>query len=283
MTMTAGAQLLNGTQVAHQHLDAARQKIASLKAKGITLATVMMGQPKDAMAYSKYLTGLLGKIGIRLIHRDFPADITEKKVLAEIEKLNRDRKITGIMIFSPIPAHINPTNVFDQIDMLKDAEGRTFLKSHLGVFSPTARAVITLLEATGVDFAGKEAIVVGSSDLVGKPAAVLLSDLFATVTLCHIKTRSLSEHVRRADIVVAAAGKPELVKGDWLKPGAIVIDVGENFQDGKIVGDVEFEAARAKAAFITPVPGGVGPVTNVMLIENLIRLYQLQRGRRGAR
>lgn len=283
MTVATGAQTINGSQIARQRLEAVQKTIAEQKLKGLTLATVMMGHHKDAMAYSKYLTGLLGKLGIGLVSRTFPQDVPEKKMLAEIEKLNRDRKITGIMIFAPIPPHINPTNLFDHIDMLKDAEGRTFLKSHLGVFSPTARSVITLLQSTGVDFAGKEAIVVGSSDLVGKPAAVLLSDLFATVTLCHIKTRSLQEHVSRADIVVAAAGKANLVKGEWLKPGALVIDVGENFVDGKIVGDVEFEAARQKASFITPVPGGVGPVTNVMLIENIIRLHQLQRGRRGAR
>ncbi len=277
------AQLLNGSQIAQKRLAIARQKITDLRVKDLTLATVMVGESQDAMVYSRYLTGMLAKLGIRLVRKIFPADAQEKTVLKEIERLNKDKKITGIMIFAPIPKHINPTNVFDQIDMLKDAEGRTFLKSHLGVFSPTAHAVVTLLDATGVDFSGKEAIVVGSSDLVGKPTAVLLSDRFATVTICHIKTRDIAEHIRRADIVVAAAGKSELVKGDWLKPGAIVIDVGENVSDGKITGDVEFESAKNRASFITPVPGGVGPVTNAMLVENLIRLYQLQRGRRGAR
>ncbi len=281
--MTAQAHLLDGSAIAKKYFEAAKHKIAELKAKNITLATVMIGESKDAVVYSKYLTGMLGKIGIKLVSRTFPHDVSEKKVLGEIERLNRDRKITGIMIFSPIPHHINPTNIFDHIDMLKDAEGRTFLKSHLGVFSPTAHSVLTLLDSTGMDFAGKEAIVVGSSDLVGKPTAVLLSDRFATVTICHIKTRSLAEHIQRADIVVAAAGKAHLIKGEWIKPGAVVIDVGENVHDGKITGDVEFDAAKSRASFITPVPGGVGPLTNIMLIQNLIRLYQLQRGRRGAR
>ena len=277
------AQFLNGTEIAQKRLDKVRQTITELRAKNITLATVMIGEPKDAAIYARYLTGMLAKLGIRLISKVFPQDVTEKNVLKEIERLNRDRKITGIMVFSPIPKQINPTNVFDHIDMLKDAEGRTFLKSHLGVFSPTAHAVLTLLEATGCDFSGKEAIVVGNSDLVGKPTAVLLSDKFATVTVCHIKTLNLVAHVQRADIVVAAAGKPNLIKGEWIKPGAIVIDVGENFSEGKIVGDVEFESAKDRASFITPVPGGVGPVTNLMLVQNLVRLYQLQRGTRGAR
>ena len=277
------AQLLNGSQIAQKRLAIARQRITDLRVKELTLATVMIGESQDAMVYSRYLTGMLGKLGIRLVSKIFPADAQEKTVLKQIERLNKDKKITGIMIFSPIPKHINPTNVFDQIDMLKDAEGRTFLKSHLGVFSPTAHAVITLLDATGIDFSGKEAIVVGNSDLVGKPTAVLLSDRFATVTICHIKTRDIAEHIRRADIVVAAAGKSEVIKGDWLKTGAIVIDVGENVSGGKITGDVEFESAKTRASFITPVPGGVGPVTNAMLVENLIRLCQLQRGRRGNR
>src|SRR3989338_5089091 len=157
------ARLLNGTEISKKRMEAARQKIAELRAKDLTVATVMIGESKDAMVYAKYLAGMLGKLGIRLVSKLFAADTPEKNVLKEIEKLNRDKKITGIMVFSPIPRHINPTNVFDQIDMLKDAEGRTFLKSHLGVFSPTAHAVLTLLEATGCDFTGKEAIVVGNS------------------------------------------------------------------------------------------------------------------------
>lgn len=281
--METTARLLNGTEIAKKNLETARQKIAELRVRDLTLATMLMGESKDAMVYAKYLSGMLGKLGIRLVSKVFPQDVSEKKVHEEIDRLNKDKKITGIMVFSPIPKQINPTNLFDRIDMLKDAEGRTFLKSHLGVFSPTAHSVLTLLEATGCDFAGKEAIVVGSSDLVGKPTAVLLSDKLATVTICHIKTRNLQEHIQRADIVVAAAGKANLVKGEWIKPGAIVIDVGENVLDGKMVGDVEFESAKTRASFITPVPGGVGPVTNVMLIQNLIRLYQLQKGRRGAR
>ena len=281
--MATEAQLLNGSEIAQKRMEAVRSKLSALRAKNLALATVMIGESKDAVIYAKYLSGMLAKLGIRLVSKIFPKDVNEKAVLKEIERLNRDKKITGIMIFAPIPGHINPTNIFDHIDMLKDAEGRTFLKSHLGVFSPTAHSVLTLLEATGCDFTGKEAIVVGSSDLVGKPTAVLLSDKLATVTLCHIKTLDLRQHVERADIVVAAAGKANLIKGDWIKAGAIVIDVGENVVEGKITGDVEFESARLRASFITPVPGGVGPVTNVMLVENLLRLHELQKGRRGAR
>ena len=247
----------------------------------MTLATVQVGASKDTELYFKYLEGLLGQIGIKLAAHSFTASAKEEEVIAEIVRLNRDPQVTGIMIFSPLPKTINAANLFDNIAMSKDVEGRTFMKSHFGVISPTANAVLTLLEATHCDIAGKEAVVVGHSDLVGKPTAILLMDKLATVTVCHVKTKDLAEHVRHADIVVAAVGKAHVVKGEWIKPGAIVIDVGENVVDGKLVGDVEFETAKKNAAFISPVPGGVGPVTNVMLIKNLILLNQLKARRNG--
>ena len=204
-------------------------------------------------------------------------------MIAEIIRLNRDEAVTGVMVFSPLPKHLSRTAIFDNIALLKDVEGRTFLKSHFGVFSPTANAVMTLLEFTGASLAGKEAVVVGHSDLVGKPSAILLMDKMATVTVCHVETRDLRQHIEKADIVVAAAGKGHLVKGEWIKPGDIVIDVGENLVNGLIVGDVEFETAKRRASYITPVPGGVGPVTNVMLIKNLITLQELRSARNGNR
>ena len=278
------AKILNGRDIAERFLSSASPRVEQLKKKGaFALATVQVGTSKDTVVYSAYLSKLLSRVGVPLISRVFPEKADEATVIAEIVRLNRDESVTGVMVFSPLPNHLSRTAIFDNIALLKDVEGRTFLKSHFGVFSPTANAVMTLLESTGAVLAGKEAVVVGHSDLVGKPSAVLLMDKMATVTVCHVETRDLRRHVENADILVAAAGKAHLIRGDWIKPGAIVIDVGENLVNGLIVGDVEFESARRRASYITPVPGGVGPVTNVMLIKNLITLQELRGIRNGNR
>ena len=273
------AHILNGSEIAKNYLESASKQIAQIRKSGdiLTLGTVQVGESQDAMLYSKHLANLLGKLGIHLTPLTFSESVSEEELIDEIAMLTSNQDITGIMIFAPLPKKIDPSNILNHIDMMKDVEGRTFLKSHFGVFSPTANAVLTLLESTGCHFAGKEAVVVGHSDVVGKPTAVLLMDKLATVTVCHKETRDLEGHIRKADIVVAAAGKPHLIKGDWIKSGAIVIDVGENVVNGKLVGDVEFESAKERASFISPVPGGVGPVTNVMLVKNLIKLYELNR------
>ena len=170
------------------------------------------------------------------------------------------------------------------IDILKDAEGRRLLHGLAErVISPTAAAAIALVEETGVEVSGKEAVVIGRSDVVGKPAAILLIEKGATVTVCNSKTKDLRKFVENADILIATAGKPELIKGEWIKPGAVVVDVGENIVNGRLVGDVEFETAKSRAAYLSPVPGGVGPLTNVMLIKNLITLQQLRENRHGSR
>ncbi len=278
------ANILNGKDIAERFLSSARPRVEELKKKGaLTLATVQVGEAKDAVLYAAHLTRLLSKVGIPLISRVFPEKADEATVIAEIVRLNRDESVTGVMVFSPLPNHLSRTAIFDNIALLKDVEGRTFLKSHFGVFSPTANAVMTLLESTGAALAGKEAVVVGRSDLVGKPSAILLMDKMATVTVCHTETRDLRQHIEKADILVSTAGKAHLIKGEWIKQGAIVIDVGENFVNGLIVGDVEFESAKRRASYITPVPGGVGPVTNVMLIKNLITLQELRDTRNGSR
>lgn len=278
------AKLLDGKKIAHDYLELAQKKIAQIKRATNTplrLATIRVGEPKDVILYSNYLNQLLKKIGIEHLAITFPENQKEELVIAKIRELNRDSSVTGIMVFSPLPKTINPVNIFDNISAKKDAEGRTFLKSHFGVFSPTANAVMTLLESTKIDLSGKEAVVVGHSDLVGKPIAVLLMDKYATVTVCHVKTKDAKKHISKADVVVAAVGKPNIINGSWIKKGAIVIDVGENFVNGKIVGDIEFNKAVKRASFMTPVPGGVGPVTNVMLVKNLIRLYEAKEGFNG--
>ena len=277
------ARLICGKKIAENYLlSAARQvKKLSLKGRGLTLATVQVGHAKDAVLYSKHLGQLLKRVGIRWAPTVFMANESESKILDKMKSLNSNPAVTGILVFSPLPAHIDPANILNHVSLSKDVEGRTFLKrqtgalSHFGVFSPTANAVLMLIESVKSDIAGKQAVVVGHSDLVGKPIAVLLMDKLATVTVCHVKTKNPGDYLRSADIVVAAVGRPNLIKGQWLKQGSIVIDVGENIVDGKIIGDVEFESAKKKAAYLSPVPGGVGPVTNVMLVRNIIRLAKL--------
>lgn len=279
------AKLLDGNLLGKKLLEDIRRDITALgkAAASICLATLQIGDSKDATIYSNYLKKLLEGLGLSYKPVKLAAEADEDRVFAELATLKKDDSVTGIMVFAPIPKQLNYTAVFDHLALNKDVEGRTFLKSHYGVFSPTAHAVLALLESAHIDFRGKEAVVVGHSDLVGKPTAVLLSDKLATVAICHRETKDLESHVRRADLVVAAAGKPELIKGAWIKTGAVVIDVGENVAGGKIVGDVEFEEASKRASFISPVPGGVGPVTNVMLLRNLVNLHRLRENGNGTR
>lgn len=281
------ATLLDGKQIAETLLRQAVRELAHLKKREgpwpIKLATLRAGSSKSAGLYERYLQKLLARVGIAHVVSKLPGTVSEKKVLSEIHRFNQDPEITGIMLFSPLPKNADPADLFDHISKLKDVEGRTFLKSHFGVFSPTANAVMTLVDAAHDPLAGKEAVVVGHSDLVGKSTAILLMDRLATVAVCHKETKDLKAHVRRADILVSAAGKAHLIPGAWIKKGAVVIDVGENWYHGKLVGDVDFKEALKRAAYLTPVPGGVGPVTNVMLVKNLIRLYQRQQVHNGNR
>ena len=196
-------------------------------------------------------------------------------MVKQIAKLNADPEVTGILLFSPLPPAFDSASLMNAVEISKDVEGRRVLQgSGNRVAPPTALACMALIEEISPDLEGKEAVVVGRSDVVGKPVALLLIDKRATVTVCNSKTKNLEERVRRADILVATAGKPNPSKGAWIKPGAIVIDVGETVVDGRLVGDVEFETAKEVAGYLTPVPGGVGPVTNVMLVKNLLSLHQ---------
>ncbi len=278
---THSAKLLDGTLLAKDRRRAVKERLALIRKK-LTLATLQVGESNDIALYRDYLKNLSDQLGFHVHHRSLAADANENKVLGEIASLNAAPAFTGIMVFSPLPRSLDSSHILDAINPHKDVEGRTFLKSHHGVFSPTANAAMLLIESAGRRLNGLKAVVIGHSDLVGKPIAVLLMDKMATVTVCHAETRDLAAHVAEADIVVAAVGKPGIVKGAWIKSGAIVIDVGENVVDGKITGDVEFDAAHERADFITPVPGGVGPLTNVVLVENLIRLHELEQ-RRGNR
>ncbi len=210
--------------------------------------------------------------------------VTQQQVEDAVEGLNRGQ-VHGVFVHQPMPPQIDAQRISALIDPRKDVEGihpqnmarRFFAKARIG--SCTALAVMRLIEETGVNLEGKEAVVIGHSEIVGRPVSMLLLDKLATTTICHAgtaKARRLEVHVQRAEILVVAVGQPQLIKGSWIKEGAIVIDVGINVIGGRVVGDVEFDAAKARAAYITPVPGGVGPVTVMMVMKNTVEAFKLQ-------
>jgi methylenetetrahydrofolate dehydrogenase (NADP+)/methenyltetrahydrofolate cyclohydrolase len=216
-----------------------------------------------------------------------PWSVEPERIGDIIQEWNQDASVHGIFVHQPLPPQIDPERITVLIDPRKDVEGihpqnsarRFFARARIG--SCTALAVMRLIEETGVPLEGREAVVVGHSEIVGRPVSMLLLDRLATTTICHLGTDRagrLEEHVRRAEILVVAVGRPQFIKGSWIRQGSIVIDVGINVQGRRVVGDVEFEAARKRAAFITPVPGGVGPVTVMMVMHNTVEAYKLQQG-----
>ena len=285
--MIKTAAILNGKEIAAKHLERLSGEISELRRSGktLTLATLQVGHERDTELYAKAIGNLLAKFEIRHAPLNLPYTVHLTDISKEITRLNKDPQVTGIMIFTPLPKHLVLRNLQLAVDFSKDVEShrsRTFSQIRSReIMPPTAMAAIALFDETGCDATGKEALVIGRSDIVGKPVALMMLAKNATVTIAHSKTPNLKEHVQRADIVIAAVGKPGLVKGDWIKPGAVVIDAGENVVDEKLVGDVEFEKASARASFISPVPGGVGPVTNVMLVQNLITLETIQASLHG--
>jgi len=211
--------------------------------------------------------------------------VTQKEIADFIKKLNQDPRVSGIILQMPLPGHLDARQLQQLISPKKDAEGVSPANMGMVVYGKpilgpcTAMAIIELVKSTGVDLYGKEAVMVGHSDIVGKPTALLLLDKFVTTSVCHIATGergTLPDYVRKAEILIVAVGKANLIKGEWVKEGAIVIDVGINRVEGKIVGDVEFDVARERASYITPVPGGVGPVTTAMLLRNTVEAAKLQ-------
>jgi methylenetetrahydrofolate dehydrogenase (NADP+) / methenyltetrahydrofolate cyclohydrolase len=223
--------------------------------------------------------------GMLSIMKVLPATATQDEVLAVVQALNADSNVDGILVQLPVPKQIDSKAVIDAISVEKDVDG--FNPENLGLLAQrtprlrpcTPYGCMKMLELSGIDPKGMDAVVLGQSNIVGRPAALELLMRGATVTICHSQTKDLIGHVRRADLIVAGIGKPEFVKGEWIKPGAVVLDVGINrLPSGKVVGDVEFESAKQKASWITPVPGGVGPMTIAMLIQNTLEAYQFREG-----
>ncbi|MDQ7001351.1 MAG: bifunctional methylenetetrahydrofolate dehydrogenase/methenyltetrahydrofolate cyclohydrolase FolD [Ghiorsea sp.] len=245
------------------------------------LAVILVGDDPASHVYVKNKEIACEKVGVASLSYKLPADTSKEHLLGLIAELNADPKVDGILVQLPLPEHINAHKVLNAIDADKDVDGfHPFNVGSLAVRQPALRSCtpygcIKLIESTGIDFHGKEAVVVGASNIVGRPMALELLLAGATVTVTHRFTENLQSHVERADIVVAAAGKQGLIKGEWIKQGAIVIDVGiHRLEDGSLTGDVDFEAASKRAGWITPVPGGVGPMTITMLLSNTITAFK---------
>ena len=278
------AKLLEGKPIAEKIKEEIKQQVQSLKNKPV-LSSVMVGDNAGAEAYVKSQQKSAQNLGIEYQFHKLAQGTSESQLIDFIQKLNLDKSVNGIIIQMPLPPQIDYKKISQFILPEKDVEGMHPVNIGKIVFAKakilpcTPAAVMELLKETGADLYGKEVVVVGHSEIVGKPLALLLLDKFATVTVCHIgtsKAQKLEEHVRKAEVLIVAVGKAGLIKGDWIKEGAIVIDVGINRVGDKIVGDVEFETAEKKASYITPVPGGVGPLTVTMLMRNLVEATKLQ-------
>lgn len=282
------AQLIDGKAVAAQVHERVRQAVAARVAAGQrapALATVLVGADPASEIYVRNKRLTCEKIGIRSVPNHLDATVSEAELLAVVDRLNADDGIDGILVQLPLPKHIDADKVIERIRPDKDVDGfHPYNFGRLAQKTPTLRpctpwGCVELLKSTGVPLAGKRALVVGQSNIVGRPMALELLLLGCTVTVAHSRTRDLAEEVGRAEILVVGTGIPEMIKGAWLRDGAIVIDVGINrLPSGKLCGDVEFAAAAKRAAFITPVPGGVGPMTVAMLMDNTLTAARLRAG-----
>lgn len=283
-------RLIDGKALADELRAAFKARVASLTARGHRpgLAVILAGEDPASQVYVRNKVNACEAAGIFSLKIDAPADVSQETLLAKINELNHDPAIHGILVQLPLPRHIDEETVLEAIAPEKDVDG--FHAVNIGAlaqgnprFIPcTPYGVMKMLEANRIDPAGKEAVVIGRSNIAGKPMAMLLLNANATVTVCHSKTRDLAAHARRADILVAAVGKPRFVTADMVKPGAVVIDVGINRlpveEGGKLCGDVDFDAVKEIASLITPVPGGVGPMTITMLLANTIEAAERRAG-----
>lgn len=282
------AQLIDGNALSRQLRTDIAARAAALTAQGRTpgLAVILVGEDPASAVYVRNKIKACGETGIHSVFEKYDATLTEAELLARIDALNHDPAIHGILVQMPLPRHINPQRVIERISTAKDVDGYSVqsagdLMAGLPGFRPcTPYGCMKLIETTGIDLRGKHAVVIGRSNTVGKPMALLLLQANATVTICHSATNDIGQHTRQADVVVAAVGRRNVLTADMVKPGAVVIDVGMNRNDeGKLCGDVDFDGVKEVASWITPVPGGVGPMTITMLMANT--LESAERGARG--
>ena len=284
-------QTIDGKAVAAVVRAEVRERVVRLATRGIVpgLAAVLVGDDPASLVYVGNKEKACEQVGIRSLRHRLPASTSETELVALVRRLGDDADVHGILVQLPLPAPLRAQVVIEALAPEKDVDGLhpvnqgRLLAGLPGLRPCTPLGVLRLLDTTGVALAGARAVVVGRSVLVGKPVAFLLLERHATVTLCHSRTADLAGEVGRADVVVAATGQPALVRGEWIRPGAVVIDVGINRgADGRLCGDVEFEPARARAASITPVPGGVGPMTVAMLLANTVTAAEQAAAARAA-
>jgi 5,10-methylene-tetrahydrofolate dehydrogenase/methenyl tetrahydrofolate cyclohydrolase len=290
------ANIIDGKQIAADIRQELADAVAAMKAEhGYTpgLATVLVGDDTASATYVRMKQKACAEAGIRSIGHNLPEDSSGEEVLELVTALNANPEVNGILVQLPLPSQVNEEMILNAIDLEKDVDGfhpvnigRLAMKGRDPLFIPcTPHGVIELLKRSDVPLSGAEAVIVGRSNIVGLPVAMLLQKANATVTICHSRTKDLAAHTRRADILVAAIGRGEMITGDMIKPGAAVIDVGTNRKDDptkkrgyRLVGDVEFESAKEVAGAITPVPGGVGPMTITMLLMNTVRAAEIALG-----
>lgn len=279
----ASTGVIDGKAIAAEIRAEVKNDVSSLSNVVPGLATVLVGERTDSATYVRMKIKACNECGMNSIHRALPEDASQEDVISVVRELNNDESVHGILVQLPLPEHINEEHVLTEISIEKDVDGfhplnigKLAMRGRKPLFAPcTPSGCIELLKRSGVKIAGKEAVVVGRSNIVGLPVSLLLMHENATVTIAHSRTADLAAVVCRADIVIAAVGRTEMVRGDWLKPGCVVIDVGVNSKPDsskksgyRLVGDVNFEECKDKASLITPVPGGVGPMTIAMLLRN---------------
>jgi methylenetetrahydrofolate dehydrogenase (NADP+)/methenyltetrahydrofolate cyclohydrolase len=278
--------VVNGLELAKELRQEMAEEISKLSAAGHRppcLAVVLVGDDPASRSYIKGKQRACARIGMESVEHLLPETTSEEELLALVDRLNRDDGVDGILVQLPLPRHISAERVAERVDPAKDADalhpttaGR-LLAGTAELVSCTPLGVLAVLDRCKVPLEGAHAVVIGRSNIVGKPVSILLQQRNATVTMCHSRTRNLPELCRQADVLVAATGQPRMVKGDWIKPGAAVMDVGVSEVDGELVGDVDFEAAQGIAAFITPSRRGIGPMTITMLLRNTLHAYRMRK------
>lgn len=277
--------LISGKEVSQKVKDEIKSQTMLLKDKGISvkLAVIIVGDDPASHIYVKNKKKACEYVGFESLEYALDENTSEEELLELIDKLNKDKTVNGILCQLPLPKHIDEKKIIDSISPLKDVDafhpvnvGKIMIGDY--EFLPcTPAGIMRLIESTSYDVSGKDCVIIGRSNIVGKPMAMLMLHKNATVTICHSRTKNIEEKIKKADIVIAAVGIPKFVKGDMVKDGALVIDVGINrMSDGKLCGDVDFDEISKKASFITPVPGGVGPMTISMLMQNTLKAAKLQ-------
>jgi methylenetetrahydrofolate dehydrogenase (NADP+)/methenyltetrahydrofolate cyclohydrolase len=278
------AAILDGKEVSKIYRERIKKEIETFREKGFrepSLAVVLVGNDPASQVYVNNKRKACQKVGMRSLFYHLPEDTSEEKLLSVVRELNENPEVDGVLVQLPLPKHINPQRVIEEINPDKDVDGfhpenmgRLIANIDEGFIPCTPLGIKILLEHYGIDVKGKDVTVVGAGYIVGRPLSVLLLNNNATVTTCHIYTRDLKEHTLKAEILISATGVPHLIKADMVREGAVVVDVGISKVNGKIVGDVDFEAVKKKVSYITPVPGGVGPMTITALLMNTLKAYK---------